>query len=576
MKNRNCAVPMIVLAAGLPPLLLLYFIWRQAVNLPYMDQWDGFFLQILLPLREGCLNLGSLWRQHNEHRLFFPRLIMLALALPSRWNVVWEQYASVCLQGITFVFVAATAGRTFTPGRRRPLQLFIVLASILLFSMVQHENWAWGWQLQVYLNLLAAAMAFWASAGGPQRLRRLLLAASACLLGTFSFANGLILWWVLFPWILRGPKGPARTARAIFWLILSLGSAGAYFSGYRHPVHHPNLTLFLEDPASFCMFFLAYLGAPLGKPLGTGAAALLGLLGLLASFAALFRVLREGHRIPDPARPWFASIAFVVLSALATALGRMGFGPSHALASRYTAFSTFFWVGLAAVLFLNDHPYGVFTGQAGPLRKWVISLLFTGLIVLHALAYAQGLSAFTAHNANLRDTLDLLRYDRVYGGGDRFGRIYPDLKILGRAILRLRQQGLGPFHKDIKKPRGLYAQWPPRLVKEGLFRPSRESLVPKEPPFDLILEQDGGYEVFLDVGTCTCPAIIRLLMDGELLGTGRCTGRRRAGSPRSSLLPIGRLTVARGRHRFEVMKNDPSCRVRGLVLIPARAGGLKE
>src|SRR5215208_7141850 len=81
--------------ACLPPLYLIIIILTNTVDVPFADQWA------LVPLLErsyrGTLSLHDLWAQHNEHRLLFPRLIMLALARLSAWNTHIEMLANVGL-----------------------------------------------------------------------------------------------------------------------------------------------------------------------------------------------------------------------------------------------------------------------------------------------------------------------------------------------------------------------------------------------------------------------------------------------------------------------------------------------
>ena len=67
--------------ALLPLAFLIWVVVQYAVVVPYLDQWE------LVPLLEktyhGELTFHDLWAQHNEHRLIFPQIIMLLLALPT-------------------------------------------------------------------------------------------------------------------------------------------------------------------------------------------------------------------------------------------------------------------------------------------------------------------------------------------------------------------------------------------------------------------------------------------------------------------------------------------------------------
>ncbi len=59
-----------------PPLYILYLITRYGIDVPFLDQWE--FVPLLGNFRSGALSFHDLWAQHNEHRIFFPRLIQEA------------------------------------------------------------------------------------------------------------------------------------------------------------------------------------------------------------------------------------------------------------------------------------------------------------------------------------------------------------------------------------------------------------------------------------------------------------------------------------------------------------------
>lgn len=60
-----------------PATLLAYLVQDTWVNVPHSDQWS-----FALHLREqgGVFDLGDLAAFHNEHRLLFPRMVMIGLA----------------------------------------------------------------------------------------------------------------------------------------------------------------------------------------------------------------------------------------------------------------------------------------------------------------------------------------------------------------------------------------------------------------------------------------------------------------------------------------------------------------
>ena len=88
MKNKNLSfvrktnvvklVPYLwLILVSIPPLLVLLALDKFVVNMPYADEWEMTFF--MFKLESGGITWGDLWLQHNEHRIFFLRLIILGL-----------------------------------------------------------------------------------------------------------------------------------------------------------------------------------------------------------------------------------------------------------------------------------------------------------------------------------------------------------------------------------------------------------------------------------------------------------------------------------------------------------------
>src|SRR3954467_8628128 len=91
------SLPKLGIAAvvSLPAIIALYIIWYFGVNIPFEDEWE--FSSLLQASHEHHLTAAMLWEPHNEHRIFFPRLLMLGLASLSHWNLGLETFISFLL-----------------------------------------------------------------------------------------------------------------------------------------------------------------------------------------------------------------------------------------------------------------------------------------------------------------------------------------------------------------------------------------------------------------------------------------------------------------------------------------------
>ena len=93
-----------------PVAYLLVFLIGFTVDVPYWDQWD--LVPLLQKMDDGSLSLNDLWSQHNEHRLLFPRLVMLVLARISDWNIYLEYAVSFVLASLTCIALSIFFVRT--------------------------------------------------------------------------------------------------------------------------------------------------------------------------------------------------------------------------------------------------------------------------------------------------------------------------------------------------------------------------------------------------------------------------------------------------------------------------------
>ena len=86
LEKKRKGLHLAILLGPLALLAILIFVFSE--NIPFWDQWE--LVPSIELMRSGDLSIGDLWEQHNEHRLFFPKIIMLSLAALTSWNVQAE------------------------------------------------------------------------------------------------------------------------------------------------------------------------------------------------------------------------------------------------------------------------------------------------------------------------------------------------------------------------------------------------------------------------------------------------------------------------------------------------------
>src|SRR5436853_486397 len=115
-----------------PPLLIGLLIFKDGVDFPVLDEWDGT-APLFEKMADGTLGFGDFFAQHNEHRIFFPRLIFFGLGRLTHWNIKAELWVTWLLTLLCLFNIWQIARRSSWKDSPRTLWL-LVAASVLLFS----------------------------------------------------------------------------------------------------------------------------------------------------------------------------------------------------------------------------------------------------------------------------------------------------------------------------------------------------------------------------------------------------------------------------------------------------------
>jgi len=341
-------ITFLVLAAPAAWVGILVFLY--GVDTPWGDQWDGT-LPLLEKMQAGTLGFADLFAFHNEHRIFFPRLITLGLAKLTHWNIRAELlviWILACICSVNLWRVALITG--WQDARYRGWLL--LAANVMLFTPLQWENLLWGFQIGFFLPLACLTACLWAALS----LRRpwcFVFTLIPCLVSTFSVASGFSAWLLTAPLLLFSQGRVRERGLKLWWLgWLFIGAASVYlyFHGYARPATHPNVWEALKHPFRATHFTLAYLGTPFsGTAPNASAVAPVASAVLVILFAACLVYLwcrRRDRTLLAQALPWVSLAGSALVSAFLTMVGRVGFGVSAATQSRYVSFAIMLPIGL--------------------------------------------------------------------------------------------------------------------------------------------------------------------------------------------------------------------------------------
>ncbi len=316
-------------------LVFLFVLYRGAVNIPRMDDYDAVLNFLLKYRTEPSAWQKTLWvltSQHMQYKLAVLHAVAAAeYELTSRVDFTlleWLGNATVLLSAFVLWRLLGRSGRPL-PER---IWLFVPVLWVLLApEYFETLDWAMG-GLQ-NLTVIAAALGSLALLTRPGRGA---FAASCGLLLTaiFCSGNGFMVAVAGALVLLLGKQRRRITA----WGLTALGGALLYGLDYSTKADvpaRPPMGAFLINLATTPFVFL-------GSGADVWRAALPGGVVLVVLFAWLTR--RGWHR-REPAS--FAVAVFILLSALLVALGR--YGTTAGLASRYKIYSLL----LAGVLWIG-------------------------------------------------------------------------------------------------------------------------------------------------------------------------------------------------------------------------------
>lgn len=99
MRKNICCRGLVIFLFLLPIAVLFLCIQHYGVNVVFWDEWA--VVRLYEDLVSNGFSFAKLFAQHNEHRMFFPNIIMLLTSYFTGWDVKAEMYSAlVCFQSL--------------------------------------------------------------------------------------------------------------------------------------------------------------------------------------------------------------------------------------------------------------------------------------------------------------------------------------------------------------------------------------------------------------------------------------------------------------------------------------------
>jgi len=428
-----------LILSAVPAIAILALILHYGVNVPYYDQWDCEG-KLFKKFWEHQLTWGDFWEQHNEHRMFFPKLIYLALAYVTHWNVIAElvlTWLCVCIVSFAVYRMYRSAEGPISAGKMVPF----IAANILIFTPGCEETWLWGVSVA---NMMPMACIFGGMAIACSNLRvnlRWGLCFVLAIMATFSTASGLLCWILCAPLlfvrrnscVLERQHEPVAGSPFRLWHMVTWGcgfviTSAIYFYHYARPAPHPPPSDSLKHPIELLLFLFLYQGNAFSFTSATIdhflAARIVGgvMLALMMLLSVYVAIRWRDRLVRDTALIWLMVGAYSILNGILIALSRIGISPVAAIWSRYVSYSVFLPVSL---IFLVPVVVRNISRHMRPAIGMVLMRtafgLLTAVMLLQTLKFRDNVVAFDEIRVAMAERkasllfIDLVRFDSTPG-----------------------------------------------------------------------------------------------------------------------------------------------------------------
>jgi hypothetical protein len=416
----------------LPLIFVFYFVYKYGFTIPYWDEWE--YVLLLEKFHNHTLTFTDLWVQHNEHRMFFPNLLVLLLASLSDWNILLELYFSIIFAALSLYFLLSLLDDIQDSRKNSILKIVI---SLLMFSMIQYENWALGFSMQYYMAITGIIASIWSINKWQGQMRGLVIAILAAIFSNFSFGAGLFIWPAVLLMLIFQKKWKLK--HIIIWILTCLVVVFLYYHNYTFSKTNAPLSYSFSHPVIFIKYVLGYLGAPLGRSLFY--AIIIAVILLITSILAILDIRRLDKERLDKMIPWIALIIYVIISASIICMGRIIFGANQALSSRYTTISTLFVIS-AIVLLYNSIILNLKKNKKTALKDIIfIITVFSLFCYTYIKSYQYGIKEMKRRGIEINGVAFCLK-DPDNASDEDLKRLYPVPDTIRKRIKILNELGI--------------------------------------------------------------------------------------------------------------------------------------
>ncbi len=330
------------------PIIIIFIlaeiiVYRFGVHQPFNDEFvtPG---KILYELSQGRFSWKELWAWHNDAHMVFPKILWMIEALTVGWHVKTWMYFGVILTSMEAALLCLLLGHQAFDGKIKWL-VGLTFALLLLHPCNAPGTFLRGSQ---YIAIVPGFLLVLGNYINMRVTRTGTLFVSYCAfstIATLTFPNGMALWVLIYPFfpvfkMLRSGDS-AQRRRAIGYSLVSFAFGmtliGCYFIGYSEVSANGAEKLLHPDYVSY---FFKCLGAPLAIHFKREYSSFFGygtavISLILPAFLLVTAMVKRKFGRMEIAWPWLMLLAYGLLSATASSLGRASMPQDQSGAGRY-------------------------------------------------------------------------------------------------------------------------------------------------------------------------------------------------------------------------------------------------
>lgn len=320
--------------------IYLIYLLVGSVNIVLADDWELLnYYDIIKTSNKNIFELLSfLFNQHNEHRIFFSRIISLPILELTRWNTSIITYISFAIYLIGCFLIL----KYFYKKNNNYILILMSFLFIILFSLKQRENIIWSFQIAWYIIFTSTVLSFYFYYIYTRNSKNIYIIFSIifAIIASFSSAQGLIIWpsflilSILF--YLSKEINIINKKSLIIILLFGIICFILYFKGY----HKPSNDGYIFSSKTINNFFIG-ISSSLYKNLFLGI-----VLFLLSIFITIYMIINK--KVYDNIFPMLLLI-FSYGFILSITISRSSYG----IVSRYITFTNLLPIALFILYFNN-------------------------------------------------------------------------------------------------------------------------------------------------------------------------------------------------------------------------------